>query len=316
MEPAPFVKQSQALHVPRGRFFLGRCCLALAAGPVVGLLWAWMAEESQSYAAPVILFPILIGVFAGMTIVGVTRFGQIGHRATILASAVLAAAVAVGGQHYLGYRSFLQHYSSVEGNGGNEGDSPIFVDHGFAAVPAKIGTVPGTKIGTVPLSALARELAPSFGAYLRGEADRGRPLVGEYVAKGWAAWLSWAVDAMLTVAAAVAVTIPALCVPYCNRCRTWYRTIRNGKIDVPTARRVAEACEVEEIAGLHSPRYRLSCCHAGCGPTYCELSWEEPNGAVDLVRVWLDADKRNQIMAILDEGRGERGRGRPLTPDP
>jgi hypothetical protein len=260
-----------------------------------------MAEETQSYAAPFILFPILIGVFAGMTIVGVTRFGQIGHRPTILASAVLASAVAVGGQDYLAYMSFLQHYSSE----GEKGDSPIFA---------------GAKIGTIPLSALARELAPGFGQYLRAEADRGRPLVGEYVAKGSAAWLSWAVDAMLTVAAAVAVTIPAFCVPYCNRCRTWYRTIRNGKIDVPTARRVAEACDVDEIAGLRSPRYRLSCCHAGCGPTYCELSWEEPNGAVDLVRVWLDADQRNQITAILDEltedkKEGERGETAPY-PDP
>ena len=104
---------------------------------------------------------------------------------------------------------------------------------------------------------------------------------------------------MLTLAAAVAVTIPAFRVPYCNRCRTWYRTVRNGKIDVPTARRLAETCGVDEIAGLRSPRYRLSCCHAGCGPTYCELSWEEPNGAVDLVRVWLDAEQRNQIAAIL-----------------
>ena len=147
---------------------------------------------------------------------------------------------------------------------------------------------------------------PAFGEYLRAQADRGRPLFGPYVAKGWAAWLTWAVDAMLTLAAAVAVTIPAFRVPYCNRCRSWYRTVRNGKIDVPTARRLAETCGVDEIAGLHSPRYRLSCCQGGCGPTRCELSWEEPDGAVDLVRVWLDAEQRNQVAAILDELADER----------
>ena len=154
-------------------------------------------------------------------------------------------------------------------------------------------------------------MAPGFGTYLCAQADHGRPLLDGYVAKGWAAWLSWAIDAMLTAAAAVAVTIPAFRVPYCNRCRTWYRTVRNGKIDVPTARRMAEACEVEETAGLRSPRYRLSCCHTGCGPTYCELSWEEPNGAVDLVRVWLDAERRNRVTAILDELAEEH-----LTPSP
>jgi len=286
MELAPVLDQPDASPVPAGRFSRGGFCLALGVGPVVGLIWAWVAEEAQSYAAPFILFPILVGVFAGLTIVGLARFTQIGHRPTIVLSVVLAAAAAVAGQHYFRY---VSDYSSVKG------DSPIFTD-------TKIDT--DTKIGTVPgqdLSALARKLAPSFGEYLRAQADRGRPLLGQYVAKGWAAWLTWAIDAMLTLAAAVAVTIPAFRVPYCNRCRTWYRTVRNGKIDALTARRLAETCGVDEIAGLRSPRYRLSCCHAGCGPTYCELSWEEPNGAVDLVRVWLDAEKRNQIAAILDE---------------
>jgi hypothetical protein len=269
----PPIHQPETPHVPAGRFSLGSFCLALAIGPVVGLAWAWMAEEAQSYAAPFLLFPILVGVFAGLTIVATARFAQMGHRPTIVLAVVLAAAVAVVGQHYLRYVS----------------------DYSRPATPA-----PGGVAGQ-DLSALARKLAPGFGQYLRAQADHGRPLLGQYVAKGWAAWLSWAIDAMLTLAAAVAVTIPAFRVPYCNRCRSWYRTVRNGKIDVPTARRVAETCGVDEIAGLRSPRYRLSCCHAGCGPTYCELSWEEPRGSVDLVRLWLDAEKRNQLTAILDE---------------
>jgi len=242
---------------------------------VVGFIWAWVAEETQSYAAPFILFPILVGVFAGLTIVGLARFAQMGHRPTIVLAVVLAAAVAVAGQHCFRYVS----------------------DYYWRPVTAAADA----EAGGEDLSALARELAPSFGEYLQAQADRGRPLFGQYVAKGWAAWLTWAVDAMLTLAAAVTVTIPAFRLPYCNRCRTWYRTVRNGKIDVPTARRLAQTCGVDEIANLRSPRYRLSCCHTGCGPTYCELSWEEPNGSVDLVRVWLDAEQRNQVAAILDE---------------
>jgi hypothetical protein len=260
-----------------------------------------MAEEAQWYAAPFVLFPMLVGVLAGLSIVATARYGQIGHRPTIVLSVVLAAAVAVVGQHYFSYVSFVSRYSSGQGD---KGGGPIFAG-------AKTETVPATAGGGAAgqdLSALARKLAPSFGEYLRGHADHGRPLLGQYVAKGWAAWLSWAIDALLTLAAALAVTLPAFRVPYCNRCRTWYRTVRNGKIDVPTARRVAETCGVDEIAGLRSPRYRLSCCHAGCGPTYCELSWEEPNGAVDLVRLWLDAEKRNQVTAILDE-LGDEGLG-------
>ena len=120
------------------------------------------------------------------------------------------------------------------------------------------------------------------------------------MAQGWLAWLSWAIDALLEIVGAVAVTIPAMRVPYCNRCGTWYRTIRGGKIDVPTALRLAELLGVDEIGRFRSPRHRLSACQGGCGPTRCELSWEEPDGTVDLVQVWLDAAGRNQVAAILD----------------
>jgi hypothetical protein len=186
---------------------------------------------------------------------------------------VLAAAAAVAGQHYFRYLWDYWHSTTEAARSGAGQD----------------------------LSALARQLAPSFPEYIRAQADHGRPLFGEYVAQGWAAWLSWGVDAILTLAAALAVTIPAFRLPYCNRCGTWYRTVRNGKIDVPSARRLAETCGVEEIPGLRSPRYRASCCQGGCGPTCFELSWEEPNGVVDLARVWLDVEKRNQVAAILDE---------------
>ncbi len=290
MEPTPPLDQPEAAHVPAGRFSLGGLCLGMAVGPAVGFIWAWMAAETQTYAAPFLLFPILVGVVVGLTIVGAVRFAQMGHRPTIVLSVVLAAVVTVVGQHYISYLSFVSHYSNAKGA------SLGLAETKTAAVSAKTRSVSGQEF-----AALARQLAPNFGQYLCAQANHGRPLWGQYVAKGWAAWLTWAIDAVLTLAAAVAVTIPAFRVPYCNRCRSWYRTVRNGKIDLPTARRLAETCGVDEIAGLRSPRYRLSCCHAGCGPTYCELSWEEPNGAVDLVRLWLDAEKRNQVTAILDQ---------------
>ncbi len=331
METTFVADRPELSRIPAGRFSLAAFCLGLAAGPIAGLIWAWLAEEAQSYVAPLVLFPLVVGVLAGLTIVATARFAQMGHRPTIVLSAALAAGVAVVGQHYFRYLSFVSHYSPAGVDTSTlKGDEPILAGAKTETVAAQVaarerGTVPfsltrksgqspARKSGQSPagqdLSALARELAPSFGEYLRGQADRGRPLLGDYVAKGWAAWLSWAVDALLTAAAAVAVTIPAFRVPYCNRCGTWYRTVRNGKIDAPTARRLADTCGVEEIAGLRSPRYRLSCCHSGCGPTYCELSWEESNGAVDLVRLWLDAEKRGQVTAILDElgeGMGDGG---------
>ena len=272
--------------------------LALVIAPVVGLIWGWAAEAVQFYVAPFLLFPIVVGVFTGLTIVGLTRFAQIGHRPTVLLAVVLAAAVAACGQHYLHYLSTYSRPLSLPPfeSGTEERAAPS------ADELAKRDTV------VQNLGALQKELTPGFGKYMLAQARRGRPLPGGYVAAGWAAWLTWAVDVLLTLAAAVAVTLPGIRVPYCNRCRTWYRTIRNGKIDVHTAQLLAEICNVEAIPDLHSPRYRLSCCQGGCGPTRCELSWEESNGAVDLVRVWLDGEQRNRIAAVLDGLSGEGAR--------
>lgn len=291
METMPPRDQPEPPPIPAGRFSPGKFCLGLALGPLVGLLWAWVAQETQSYVAPFVLFPILVGVLVGLTIVGTARFAQSGHHSTIVLSVVLAAVVATAGQHYLSYIVYVARYSSDKAGEKEDNDLSSKTDTSTTADGS-----PGQD-----LSALARKLAPSFGEYLVAQANRGRPVVGHYVAKGWVAWLSWVVDAILTLAAALAVTIPAFRVPYCNRCRTWYRTVRNGRIDVPTAHRLAETCDINEITGLRSPRYRLSCCHTGCGPTFCELSWEEPDGAVALVRFWLDAERRNEVTAILDE---------------
>jgi hypothetical protein len=264
---------SQPLPDKAGRFTWPGLVLAVVGGAAAGVVWAWTGEVVQSYVAPLILFPILLGVCTGLSIVGLARLFQIGNRPTILLAAVLAAAVAGVGQHYFKY---LSEYSPFR------------------------PTIGGKSAAEQNLVPLVKELKPSFSEFIQGQADRGRPLVGEFRAQGWAAWLSWAIDAMLVVAGAAAVIIPSTRVPYCNRCGTWYRTIRLGKIDLPTARRLAELLDVEELEPIRSPRYRLSSCQGGCGPTRCELSWEEPGGGIDLVRVWLAPEKRNQVASILD----------------
>ena len=109
------------------------------------------------------------------------------------------------------------------------------------------------------------------------------------------------VFALLAAAAAAAVTIPAVRAPYCNRCGSWFRTVRNGKIDLPTSRRLAELLGVEQPDRARSSRYRLSTCRGDCGPTRCELSWERSGGGVDLARVWLDGKQRSEVVSILDE---------------
>lgn len=256
-----------------GQFAWQGFLLAIVVAPLFGLIWASLAEGVQAYFAPLVLFPLLVGTFAGLSVIGFVRFAHIGHRPTILLAAVLAAAVAGTAQHGFGYLS--TYY--------------------WARPPVGPAVAPG-----VDLSGLLQEIRPSFGEYMAAQAQRGRPLLMDYMAQGWAAWLSWVIDLLLVIVGAIAVTIPAMRVPYCNRCRTWYRTIRNGKIDQPTALRIAELVGVDEVEHPRSPRYRLSACEGGCGPTRCELSWEESDGAIALVRAWLDPAARNEVAAVLD----------------
>ena len=263
----------------RGRFSWTGFALAIVIAPVLGVIWARIAEVAEFYYAPILLFPILLGILIGLSIVGLVRFAQIGHRPTIVLAAIVAATVAGVGQHYLGY---LNAY---------RGPKP------------SVGTSTATDQN---LSTLVRRMTPHFGQYMQAQARRGRPIVADRVARGPIVWLTWTIDLLLVAATAVAVTVPAMCAPYCNRCGTWYRTVRGGKIDVPTAMGIGELAGVDEIDHLRSPRYRLSACQGGCGPTRCELSWEETDGSIALARAWLDPEVRNRVVAILDERKNEQ----------
>jgi hypothetical protein len=293
MEPSSVHEQTRTSPIP-GRFSPAAFLLALLMAPMVGLIWGWAAETVEFYVAPLLLFPILVGVFTGLTIVGLARFAQIGYRPVVLLAVVLAATVAACGQHYFHYLSTYSRGLSLLPFKSTD-ENPTLDAGGQVGLEGAIQNK-----GAIPKE-IQKELAPSFTKFMQAQARRGRPLFGGYIAAGWAAWLTWAIDVLLTLAAAVAVTLPGIRVPYCNRCRTWYRTIRNGKIDVRTSQLLAEICRVDEIRDFRSPRYRLSCCQGGCGPTRCELSWEEESsGAVDLVRVWLDDEQRNRVAAVLD----------------
>ena len=253
----------------KGSFVWMGLLLAVVVGPLFGLVWAWFAHVVEGYVAPLLLFPTLLGIFAGLSAVALARFAQLGHRPTIVLAAVLIAAVAVLGQHGFAY---LAAYDSHHAAGVSRQD----------------------------LSAAVRQMRPSFGEYMIAQAKVGRPLGTGFTARGWLVWLSWAIDALLLIGAAIVVTIPAIRVPYCNRCGTWYRTIRSGKVDSSTMLRLAELLGVEGIGQPRSPRFRLSACHNGCSPTRCELSWEDADNAVEQVQAWLDPNARNQVVMVLD----------------
>jgi hypothetical protein len=265
-----------------GRFSWPGLLLALPAGVLVGLVAARVAESAQFELnfTPLILFPLLVGGGIGAVVVGLIRLAQFGNRLTIVLATVLAVAVAVVGQHYLPYQAAQDATKSLETV------RRAFPDLAEGRIPAP------------PASLLD---------YLRQQAAAGRPIFGDRVVRGWAAWLSWAADALLLLAAALAMVIPATRQPYCNQCGTWYRTVRAGRIDVNTAQRLAALAGLAGPQQAASARYRLASCMGGCGPTRFELTCEGSEPETPSTQSWLDAACRNRMMQVLDEMQAEDG---------
>lgn len=257
-----------------------------------GLALAWVAVIAGEYFAPLLLFPLLVGVVTGATAVGLVRLCQIGNRTTILAGTVLAALVAIAGQHYVKYR-VAQQAAAKELETFQKAQSrfPDLV-RGFPSPPAA-----------------------NFAQYMSWQAAHGREIAYGYVARGWMAWLSWAVDGLLVLASSLALARLAVRQPYCNRCGSWYHATRAGRLRQAAARQVAEIVAIELPAEPASARYRLVACNGGCGPTGLALYWEEPGGKPASRRIWLSADRRNQVVQVLDKALEETPKRRGRHPD-
>jgi hypothetical protein len=245
---------------------------------ILGTLAARAAVAAQFYFAPLVIFPFLAGVVLGGLLIGLMRAGQIGHRPTIILGAVLAVLIAVAGSHWFCYLSARELVLK----------QPQLDDKARQALPELLAQ----RLPTPPAS---------FLDYMRQQADRGRPLFFDYTARGWIAWLSWMIDGLLVLAGTSAVLIPTMILPFCGRCQTWYRAIRSAHIPALAIKKIAQIAGVDPLEHLKSGHCRLICCQSGCGPTGCELYWEDTAGDTFFARTWLDSSQRNLVMQALDQ---------------
>ena len=246
-------------------------------GLLLGGLAAWAAEDVQSYFAPLLFFPLLVGIGLGAVLVLLLRVGQVGHRPTILLGTVLAALAAVVGQHYFVYLAQQR-------------------DRQQTAVPEN------AKEALLKLNARLPAAPPeTFCEFMRQQANEGRSVFHLFEARGGGAWALWAVEGLLTLAAALGVVIPAMRLPFCPRCRSWYRATRSARFPAAVIRRIAQVLDVETSDRIRSGRCRLLTCASGCGPTGCEISWEDLEGNTFFAQVWLDTAARNAVVQAFDE---------------
>ena len=249
-------------------------CAILAVGV------AWASTVIAKHFAPLLVFPILVGLALGITLVGLARLMQVGNRFTVLLGTILACLVAVAGQHYVSYR----------------GDLELIRNQAESFRQAQI-RFPDLVEGTAP------EPVDNLLDYLRRQAKEGRPLLGNYVARGPAAWASWTADGLLLLAFALLVAMPAVRQPYCAKCRSWFRTTRRGRIDPDSARHLGRILQLELPDQIKSISYRVVSCSAGCDPTGFEICWVGESGKTASARLWLNADHRNQVTQALDASR-------------
>ncbi len=281
--------QVTAARPPRASFHAAHLALWLPLSLIHGAAAAWLAYGVQKHFAPLGLFPVLVGLAIGVTLAGLMRLLHVAGRSTILAGAVLSCAVAVFGQHYFGFQ-----------------EQKETAQRQAAQFQLAAQAHPDLVQGTPP------EPASGVFEYLRWQAIRGRPIAGRIVARDLWAWASWAFDGCLTLAAALLVVVPAARKPYCDRCRTWFSTVRRGRLSAANAADLAAALGLEPPEDAQDAAYRLVHCQGGCGPAGLELSWELPKGRRTVRQVWISPNNRPRLDNLLHPAPDPR----TLTPEP
>jgi hypothetical protein len=267
---------------PAGRpqFSGAKALVFLPGAAVFGALVGGAASVAQDWFAPLLFFPLLVGVVLGAVLVTLLRTTQTAHRATLIVGVLLALSTATVAQHYVAYRVWAHR-----------------VDANPKAQLAR--------------AAFGDRLPDSFFQFLRREASSGRTLLGgklwpELVARGPWAWASWGADGLLVLAGALAIVLPALGLPYCRHCQTWYRTTRSGRLRQLFAQRLAEMFHLSLPERLKKVRYRLLSCEGGCEPTGLEFIWRRRRADSRTAMVWLTDHGRNAVQHVLDEARASR----------
>jgi len=252
---------------------------------LLGVLLGGAAAVVQTWFAPLIFFPLLVGFLLGMLSAGWLRLSQVACRPTVAVGVILAVCATVGAEHYTCFQ--LARRAALHSDGKE-------LDLARAAFPERLPSVPD-----------------SFTDYLVQTAERGRPILKDWVARGVWTWASWAVDGILIVVGVTAVLIPALRMPYCDRCHSWYRTTGSGRLGAGATTRLAALLGVAISDQPAAARYRVLTCESGCGPTGIELSWRVSRYERCTELVWLDQQQRLALLEFLYENQSGAGSPQP-----
>jgi hypothetical protein len=252
--------KSEIINPPSARLFWGPflAWTALAYLLAGGVGWlSWQICQAYPPIAKVGLWSLFVGVVLGAALVALAHLTRAGHRLSLVVVALLAATWASLAYHLSAYVEYRQNIQSA--------------------------------IDADPKAALAAAFDPEFGR----PASFARFMAWESEGKlGY-----WILDATLIAVAAGVVVLIGSSRPYCNTCRSYYRTVRRGAVDPSVGQRIAESANLSLPADPSHCHWRFSSCEAGCGPPRLQLTWKQA-GRTETAAAWLSAEQQQAIEEI------------------
>ncbi len=258
--------------------------LAAVAAVGVGQLAAWLG----GYLRPVLVFPLFVGSLLGGMLVFLIRLLDLAHRGSVLVGVLVASVVCAGSEHWGCYLQAHREYERIAADWQAQTQGLTALSPQFAqAVQQQLPRPPGT-----------------FGEYLRRQVQEGRQ-IGPWIIQGGWVWASWWLEAGLTFAAALALLGATMRWPYCSRCESWYRMVRQGRLFPKDLARWAPLFEIELPAMGKNVRFRLLECLGRCSAGRLELVWEDSDGQLQSRQLELDAAQREKLDALWQAAASE-----------
>lgn len=263
------------------RFHGARCtayaCLALLAAAGV----AWVAARAERVAAPLVVFPVALGLVLGGLLSLAAWLCRAPHYRAAVGIAVFAGLLTAVAHHAWSYR-----------------EAKVRARHMQIMVEAEAARQAGPKgqAAVLGVGELLVEQPKNLWEFLQSEARRGRPLWG-WRARGVWAWLWWGIDALLVAAAAGWGVSRFATLPFCDRCGSWYRTVRAGQLAPAAQAGIVARLGLDPMGFAGSARVRIMSCMGGCGPLLLIVACA-PSRRV--WRVWVSQAAAEQVAGALN----------------
>ena len=264
----------------------------IVASLVVAAALGWLAAQASAKWAPLVIFPILLGVAIGAMLVVLMRMCQVHSGWVVYPIAIVAVALVVLSQHWFVYQEAMQAMREE-----------------VQTRQEALRQFPEQFRGEIPT------LPANFFEYLQSEADRPREIAvwyQEMTLQGTRTWLFWGLNMAIILLIAMIILYQGRVRPWCSTCRTWYQVTRRGRLDRETTDRLLTISQAtraidseqksDEDAAADAPAGRyasfiISDCDGRCGRTVLRIL---RTTGTDVEIYHLDRDQRREVEAILD----------------